>query len=276
MPKSDPVPGLPDTCASRDLRALFERHRSIRRYRPDPVPAELVESILAGAIRGASSSGNMQAYSVIVTTDKERLAELHPLHFHQDMVIEAPVFLTFCADFRRMRRWLAAREAPDNFDNPMSFLIGAIDAVLVAQNAALAAEAAGLGICFLGTTLASCEGVARVLKLPTGVMPVVGFTLGWPAETPLPRDRLPLASLVHREVYADADPLGAYTDREQRGWERYMADPELRNAIERAGVRNLAQVYTAIKYTRESHIGYSREVMDCLAGQGYLDSGFNT
>jgi hypothetical protein len=215
----------------------------------------------------------MQAFSVVVTTDRALKEELMAPHFGQEMVREAPVLVTFCADFHRMRHWLAAREAPDQFDNPMSFLIGAIDAILVAQSAALAAEGEGLGICFLGTTLASCRDIARILKLPLSVVPVAGFVLGHPAESPARRDRLRLTGLVHRETYRDyaaADIDEIYAAREAAGWSRHLADPELRAKIEVSGVKNLAQVYTTVKYTRESHERYSREVLRCLVEQDFM------
>lgn len=249
------------------------KHRSIRKYKPDPVPPDAMERILEAGLR-ASSSGNMQTFSVIVTTDPEIRKELGPAHFHQEMVQEAPAFLTFCADFHRMRQWLRLREAPDNFDNFMSFMIATIDAVLAAENAALAAEAEGLGICFLGTTLASCGEIAKILRCPQNVVPVAGFSLGFPAEAPPARDRLPLSGIVHREKYempGDAQIEDCYRARETAGWERYMANPALRKMVEEKGVKNLAQIYTKLKYTRESHIAYSKQVMDCLSAQGFLN-----
>lgn len=253
---------------------LIHQHSSIRSYKNKPIPEEVLSKILLAATR-ASSSGNMQAYSIIVTTDEKIRQELYEPHFKQSMVLEAPVILTFCADFHRMKRWIKLREAPENFDNFMSFMIAAIDAVLASQNAALAAEAEGLGICYMGTTLASCDQIARILNCPEGVVPVVGFSLGYPNERPGPRDRLPLTSLVHRERYeikTDVEILDSYREREEAGWKRYLNNPDLRKAIEESGVQNLAQVYTTLKYTRESHQGYSETVLKCLEEQGFLSS----
>jgi nitroreductase len=251
---------------------VIHQHTSIRVYKNTPVPEEILNKILLAASR-ASSSGNMQAYSVIVTTDPKIKQELYKPHFEQSMVLDAPVLLTFCADFHRMKRWIKLREAPENFDNFMSFMIAAIDAVLASQNAALAAEAEGLGICYMGTTLASCDQIAKILNCPEGVVPVAGFSLGYPDEKPAPRDRLPLTSLVHRDRYqikTDDEILESYKDREINGWRRYMSQPELKKAVEESGVTNLAQVYTKLKYTRESHLGYSATVMKCLEEQGFL------
>ena len=246
-------------------------HRSIRAYRPDPVPEDLLQACLEAGVR-ASSSGNMQAYSIVVTGDRRLRERLFEPHMRQSMVLDAPLLLTFCADFQRMRRWLRASDAPDGFDDFMSFMVAAIDAVLVSQNVALAAEAHGLGICYLGSTLANCDAIGEVLELPASVVPVVGFTLGHPAEDPAPRDRLPLDALVHRETYGRPDDgalAAAYAEREVRGWERYMADPGLRARVEAAGVTNLAQLYTRVKYTRASHQAFSRRVRAYLASQGF-------
>ena len=256
-----------------DTLACIHHHRSIRRYCPDPVPDALLTELLDAGVR-ASSSGNMQSYSIIVTRDRALREQLYEPHMEQSMVLDAPVLLTFCADFRRMRHWLRLSDAPDNFDNFMSFMIAAIDATLVAQNVALAAEARGLGICYMGSTLANCDQIVRILALPPGVFPVVGFSLGWPDEDPAPRDRLPLDGLVHYETYHDYsdERIGEiYAERELRGWERYMSFPRLRAMIADSGVTNLAQVYTVVKYTRESHQEFSEAVFGYLREQGFLN-----
>jgi nitroreductase len=250
----------------------MERHRSIRKYQDRQVPDDVLARVLQAGT-SASSSGNMQAYSIIVTKDLEIRKRLYPLHFDQSMVLEAPVLLTFCADFHRMRRWLELSKAPMNFDNMMSFMIAAIDAILVSQNVALAAESEGLGICYMGTTMASCREIAKVLQCPDHVVPVVGFSLGFPDEQPAERKRLPIAGLVHSETYRDYNDdqiRSIYSERESLGWKRYMAIDELRRAVEAAGAENLAQIYTKVKYTRESHQEYSETVMSCLREHGFL------
>lgn len=250
----------------------IHQHRSIREYKPDPVPDALLTEILQAGVR-ASSSGNMQTYSIIVTRDRALREQLYEPHMKQRMVLEAPILLTFCADFHRMRLWLKLNDAPDSFDNFMSFMVAAIDATLVSQNVALAAESHGLGICYLGSTLANCDEIGRILRLPDNVVPVVGFSLGYSAENPALRDRLPLAGLVHHETYQDyTDERIAeiYQERDVTGWKRYMSVPRLRKLIEESGVENLAQVYTTVKYTRESHQAFSQTVLDYLATQDFM------
>lgn len=257
---------------ARTLLDHLAAHRSIRRYRPDPIPDDLLNELLETGLR-ASSSGNMQTWSVIVTRDAELREALVEPHMGQEMVREAPAVLTFCADVHRMRRWLALRDAPDANDDFMAFMVAAIDAVLASQNVALAAEAHGLGICYMGSTLANCDAIGRVLRLPWGVVPVVGFVLGHPAEDPPQRDRLPLEGLVHDERYrtpTDEEVLDTYRDREVAGWDRYMGNPRLRARVEEAGVRNLAQLYAILKYPKDDYAVFSSNVLGYLAEQGFL------
>ena len=257
-----------------DTLDFITQHRSIRRYKADPVPEDVLSEILEAGIR-ASSSGNMQSYSIIVTRDAALRQRLLEPHMQQRMVTEAPILLTFCADFNRMRRWLALNDAPDGFDNYMSFMVAAIDATLVSQNVALAAEAHGLGICYLGSTLANADQIGAILELPTGVFPVVGFSLGYADESPALRDRLPLAGLIHQETYqpySDERIGEIYHERETAGWKRYMSVPRLRNLIEESGVQNLAQVYSNVKYSRESHQQFSQSVLAYLEKQGFMEN----
>ena len=255
-----------------DVFEAIHGHRSIRSYKPDPVDESLLTELLEAGVR-ASSSGNMQTFSIIVSSDEEMRERLYWPHMEQEMVLQAPLVLTFCADFRRMRKWLRLNDAPDNFDDFFAFLVAAIDAILVSQNVALAAEARGLGICYMGSTLANADQIGEILELPEGVFPVVGFVLGWPAEDPAPRDRLPLDGLVHHETYrdhSDAEIRSIYQDRNEAGWVRYMSRPWLRALVEEAGVENLAQIYTVVKYTREGHARYTKNVLDYLKRQGFL------
>ena len=258
-----------------ELTKLLNNHKSIRKYKNKEVSNDLIEKIIESGIKGTSSSGNMQTFSIIITKDYELRKKLYPLHFNQDMVLEAPVLITFCADFNRMRIWLKENNAEDNFDNFMSFMIASIDAVLVSQSVALAAENEGLGICYMGTTLANCKKISEVLKLPKNVVPVVGFSLGYPDEEPDNRDRLPYKALIHYDTYKDytkEDISNIYNSREKSGWDRYMSNPDLKELVLNSKIENLAQIYTTLKYTKESHIEYSKTVLECIQDQDFFNN----
>ena len=256
-----------------DLVDRMNAHRSIRRYRSDPLPAADLARILEAATR-ASSSGNMQTYTILVTKDAARREALWKMHYEQDMVREAPVLLTFCADWHRMVEWCRASDADPHYDNLLSFLVGFADAMIAAQNAALAAEALGYGICYMGTTLGCVPELIDFFRLPPLVFPATTLVVGTPAEDPAPRARLPMAGIVHEERYRDFDGprlADTYRQRETEGWNRYMTFPDLAKRMVESGVKNLAQVYTHLKYTREDNERLSADLAAALARQGFLD-----
>ena len=259
----------------RPFQELLHRHRSIRRFTAQEVPADLIDEVLADAIRGSSSSGNLNTYSVVVSRDPARRETLYDLHQEQEMVRQAPVLLTFCADTRRTRDWLALHGARDNFDNFMGFLVAAFDAMILAQTTSLALEDRGLGICYMGTTLNQADRIIEFLELPPGVMPVTTLVVGWPDEAPEARDRLPLAAHVHRERYQAHDEAALralYAAREARGMARYQAlGPSEAQRWADHGIQNLAQFYTsALKYSPEGLRWVSRMLLGQLPVQQFM------
>ena len=169
--------------------------RSIRKYSAKEVSDELLNRLLAEASR-TQTMGNMQLYSVVVTRSSEMKAKLAPAHFNQPMVTEAPVVITVCADFNRASEWCRCRKAVPGYDNFLSFMNAATDALLYTQTFCNLAEEEGLGLCFLGTTVYMPQMIIDILNLPRLVMPVATITLGWPDENPNLSDRLPLASFL--------------------------------------------------------------------------------
>ena len=175
-------------------------HRSIRKYKSDAIEESVLARILEAGTR-ASTTGNMQVYSMIVTKDATLREKLWEAHFKQDMVKQAPVVVTFCADFNRFNKWCLQRKAIPGYDNFLSFTTAAIDAILVAQNVAIAAEDHKLGICYLGTTTYMADKIIDILSLPKAVVPITTLVIGYPDESPDLTDRLPLDAVVHNETY---------------------------------------------------------------------------
>ena len=245
------------------IETIFE-HRSVRSYKPEPVAEELLERILEAGIR-ASNTGNMQIYSIVVTTDPEIKKALSPCHFGQPMVVGAPVVLTFCADVRRFSLWCRQRGADPQYGNFVWFVNGAIDAVLASQNVALAAESEGLGICYLGTTTYNAAEIAEVLDLPEGVVPVTTVTMGYPDRMPPLAARLPLEGVIHRERYRDYAPADI-----DRIWAEREASEETIRLIEENGLPNLARIFTERRYKAEDNAIFSRKYFETLKKQGFF------
>jgi nitroreductase len=247
------------------MKALHS-HRSIRKYKNTPIDESLLNEILQAGTR-ASTTGNMQVYSIIVTKSQEVKQQLLPCHFNQQMVVEAPVVLTFCADFNRFNRWCRQRKAEPGYDNFISFFTGAIDALLAAQNICIAAEENGLGICYLGTTTYTADRIVEVLKLPKGVVPITTVVMGYPDESPELTDRLPLAGVVHHEVYQD------YSEGDID--QIYMSKESLQQTkklLEENGKETLAQIFTDIRYTKTDNLLFSQVFLKAIEQQGFMSN----
>jgi chromosomal replication initiator protein len=124
----------------KDVFETVKNRRTIRKYLPKDINPSLLNDLLETSFR-ASTMGGMQLYSVIVTRDAEMKEKLSPAHFNQPMVKNAPVVLTFCADFRRFSKWCEQRKAVPGYDNLMSFMNASMDTLLVAQTFCTLAEA---------------------------------------------------------------------------------------------------------------------------------------
>jgi nitroreductase len=244
--------------------------RTIRKYTSEPVDEKLLKDLLKMGCR-TSTTGNMQLYSIIITREKEKKQELSPFHFNQKMVTEAPVVLTFCADFNRFNKWCRFRNAEPGYDNFLSFMTAATDALLVAQTVCIAAEAKGLGICYLGTTIYNADKIIETLELPAGVVPVTTVTLGWPDEKPEQVDRLPLEAVVHHEIYSDytEDSIDRYyQEKEDRDDSRQFVKE---NSSDPHNCTSLAQVFTDVRYKKNDNIHFSKILLNVLEKQGFMN-----
>lgn len=176
------------------LLALLRSRRSIRRYRPDPVPDEMLEQVLEAG-RWAPSASNRQPWVFVVVRDPEvrRLVAQNAAYYfiRWAHVSDAPVIIALCGDARnRIYRQFLHED------------IGLAGAQMMLQAAAL-----GLGTCWVGGL--DRKAIARILKLPEGFEVVGLLTLGFPAEDPPPPGRKPLEQIVHYDVYGNRRPSAA-------------------------------------------------------------------
>jgi nitroreductase len=244
---------------------ILLRHRTIRKYTSKDITDELLNKILEAGCR-ASTTGNMQVYSIVVNHEPSMKKQLAGCHFNQPMVEEAPVVLTFCADFNRFNLWCKLNHADPGYDNFLSFFTAAIDALLVAQNVCVAAESEGLGICYLGTTTYLAGKIIDLLHLPKGVVPVTTVTIGWPDEDPVQIDRLPLEAVLHKETYQDYsldNILKLYAAKEDM--------PENKKFVLENNKETLAQVFTDIRYKKADNELFSGMLLTVLQEQGFMN-----
>ncbi len=244
------------------MKTIFN-HRSIRQYKSTPIEQALLDKILEAGTR-ASTTGNMQLYSVVVTRDEKAKESLAPFHFNQPMVKQAPVLLTICADLNRFNSWCEFRNADAGYDNFLWILNSVVDASLFAQNLCLAAESEGLGICYLGTALYNAPEISKALNLPKGVIPVTAITVGYPDQNPPLTDRLPLFAVVHDEQYV--------ANSEERINELYAEKEAMESSakfVTENGKENLAQVFTDVRYKKADNLHFSAKLLGFLKEQGF-------
>lgn len=247
------------------MKEILRQRRTIRKYSDEKIDIQLINELLTLAAQ-SSNTGNMQAYSVVVTTDDSLKKQLAPAHFNQPMITNAPMVLTFCADFNRFSKWCEQREAIPGYNNFQSFTAAAIDAIILAQTFAVAAESEGLGICYLGTTTYNAGEIVDILELPALVVPVTTITVGYPAENPPITDRLPIEAFVHNEQYTDFN-----TDKIDQLYAEKENSEFYRKFVAENNKQTLAQVFTDVRYTKQANEFFSAKFIEVLKKQGFLN-----
>ena len=167
------------------VEATIRARRSVRVYRDDPVPRDMIERVLDSA-RRAPTAVNRQPWHFIVVTERERRSALARTTgvggvVSQPHVAKAPILIALCGDERRSSWYLH-------------------DCCLASENLILTATALGLGTCWIGAF--DEARAAQILGLPEGIRLVGLITMGYPEDSKKrPTPRLPLESVVHWEEF---------------------------------------------------------------------------
>ncbi|HDL86099.1 MAG TPA: hypothetical protein ENH11_07235 [Candidatus Acetothermia bacterium] len=232
-------------------------HRSIRKFKPDPIPDETIELILRAGTR-AASAGNLQAYSFVVVDEPDLVKKLG---------FSAPIAVVALVDQYRLKRWFELNDAPFYNDQAINLFISYWDAVIALQNAVVAAESLNLGTVYVGMILST--NVQEVLGAPEYVFPAGLVFLGYPDEEPLLRPRLPLAAIVHRNRYhvpSDEEITDFYRERDAQ-WDEI--NQARREKLEEKGITNFAQAVTLGHYTPKFIESESRKLIENIKRAGF-------
>jgi nitroreductase len=197
-----------------EIHGLLRSHRSIRAFAEEPLEDEVVADIVRSGLCAATSS-NLQATTVIRVRTVETRRRIAEVAGGQDHIVTAAAFLIWCADLNRTRR--ACEMAGGSMTSGMTeqFIIATVDVSLAAQNAVVAAEAQGLGICYIGAIRNDPQTVSDLLQLPDDVYPVFGLCIGRPDQDPEVKPRLPLDVVLKDNVYnedGEAEQIKVYDD----------------------------------------------------------------
>ena len=241
-------------------------HKSIRKFKSAHLEKAQIEKMVEAATRG-SNTGNMQLYSIVLTTDTAIREQLAPCHYNQPCVKSAPLIVTFCADINRFSLWCKERNAEPAYDNFCWFTAATVDTMIAAQNFTLEAEAQGLGICYLGTTIYNAKEICSILKLPKGVIPITTIVVGEPDENPELTERLPIEAVAHWQTYSDYTP-----EKIDELWSEKESLELTKKLVEDNGTENLAQIFTTKRYKREDNLAISKKYFDTLKEQGFFNN----
>jgi nitroreductase len=189
-------------------------HRSVRAFLPRALPDGTLELLIAAA-QSASTSSNLQFWSVVAIQESDRKSRLAELAGQQQFIRDAPLLLVWLADLSRLDRIAAEHQAQvDGTHYIEEFIVGVVDAALAAQSALIAAESLGLGTVYIGAMRNLPEQIAAELGLPPHVFAVFGMSVGYP-DPDRPTDikpRLPQSLVLHREQYSVAPHSEAIDD----------------------------------------------------------------
>ncbi len=198
-----------------DVLQLQMAHRSIRKFTEQPVTDEMVADVVQAGLAAATSS-NLQGTTVIRIRDAGTRAAIAEVAGGQVWVEQAGAFMVWCADLARSARACGIGGGEFHEGATEHFLIAAVDCALAAQNAVIAAEAQGLGICYIGGIRNDPARITELLGLPEQVMPLFGLCLGWPDQDPARKPRLPLSVTLKEERYdssGDDEGIAAYDEQ---------------------------------------------------------------
>ncbi|WP_453995179.1 oxygen-insensitive NADPH nitroreductase [Bacillus nitroreducens] len=177
-------------------------HRSIRKFEDKLVTDEQIRTIVESA-QAASTSSFIQAYSIIGVKDLEKKKKLAEVAGNQSYVVDNGHFFVFCADLHRHQviSEMEEKDLTTSLESTEKFMVATIDAALAAQNAVVAAESMGLGACYIGGLRNNLNEVVKLLQIPKYVIPLFGIAVGYPAQMPDKKPRLPFEHIYHEDVY---------------------------------------------------------------------------
>jgi nitroreductase/FMN reductase [NAD(P)H] len=227
----------PQTAGAETIARMLE-HCTHRKWTDRAVTPQLLRLLCAAAL-SAPSKSDLQQTDIIEVADRAKRQAIVATIDEMDWIMDAPVFLVFCGNNRRLRLMSQWQGTPFPNDHLDQFFNAACDAAMIMATFIQAAEAAGLGCCPISHVRNQAGTVSALLGLPQWVIPFAGLCLGYPARGNRITPRLPLSLTVHRDSYDESNLRGrieAY-DARRNGVQPYgrQRDPERFGTAERYG-----------------------------------------
>lgn len=245
---------------------LLNKRISLRKFLDTPISKEHEDQIIECAMR-APTAGNMMLYSIIAIRDEDKRKQLSETCDHQPFITNAPLALIFVADYKKLydyyklsgvKDYLA--EKGEAFIGPTcaNIMLASSDALIAAQNAAIAAEALGIGSCYIGDIMENVEQHRDILHLPEYVFPIAMLVLGYypPEVSRTPKFRFKKQYVVFDEAYRTLSEA-ELTDLFSEWDKRYSSD-------NRFHAKNIGQFHYSSKTKADFSIEMERSVKEYL------------
>jgi nitroreductase/FMN reductase [NAD(P)H] len=210
-------------------------HRSRRDFKADVVDDDLLNTLLAAAF-SAPSKSDLQQACVSRVADRDKQRRIAEMKDSTRWAAEAPVFLVWCGDSRRIRRLAEWRGHPFANDHLDAFMNAAVDAGICMQTFIVAAESVGLGCCPVSEIRDHIEALSDELALPPRVFPVAGLAVGWPRGDAGLSMRLPPTVTIHINRYDDSDLINEVSAYDRRREARDGTPPASQRGVDEFGV----------------------------------------
>ena len=244
------------------LECLFN-HKSIRKYKDQPIEDEKLNYIINAAQR-APTWCNGEQVSIIAIKDKKKKKIFENLCWGQKHISECSVFLIFCADFYRVSLAFEKEGKNEEFKKYIAqfdpILIGSHDVGIAIQNAVVAAESLGLGTVDIGAIRTKIKEVTKELNLPKYVIPMIGLCVGYPDDNPGLKPRIPMKGVFFEEKY-DTEKVKAGVDEYDEIFKKYLAERDS-NSRDSNWSKSISNTY--IKIT-----GLNDEECELITKQGF-------
>ena len=199
---------------------LLQSHRSVRKFTDQPIPQEVLDELIKCG-QAAATSSFIQACTVIQVEDQAMREQLVGLAGNQVYVASCARFVVYCADMNRHKIACDMHDADMLSGFTEQFITATVDCSLFAQNVLVAAQSLGIEGTYIGGIRNNIQAVTELLELPHLVYPVFGMCLGYPAQNPEVKPRLPLSVILKKDHYHDEEDANTISDYDNQVREYY-------------------------------------------------------
>ena len=275
-----------------DLYDLLMKRRSVRNFKDQQIPEDIIEKLIDAA-NNAPSGGNIQPLSIILVQDPNGKKILAEINEDQPWIKNAPLSMIFCIDFHRIKKWASLFDTEFKGENALShLLIAYADVMCAAQNVVTLAQSFGLGSVYIGTIQSSMDKAREYFMLPQYVIPIMALSLGYPKSVPKGIPKLKRHIITHRETYdelsndkikkAFEDKYGDFDENVNRYFEKAYIEvveadkqqeqswiEQAKKEMKKIEIKNNAQFLFKLRYPSEAMIKLNEKIINSIKNAGF-------